>query len=262
MLRKDFCRFNRVDPLAEQFAAYNPYHYVHNNLIIMIDPDGMSAEHTIVTKKEDGTYSVSGGDPLDGDRGVYLDDGNGGKGEQIGESLTAFSFFSNDLKPIIGATIDLESREGQNQLDELMSHNPSVLTYMDNAKGNEPYDYKTECMDYSASKDEQRRYKYRGSKLDNGLIVSARDVGNYGAGWESGKTGIPWGAHRLAADALETKQNTGNYLGLRVQVIGSIRSLLFITTHSWHKEGPATVAAQAEGYLEGRKRLQALWKVE
>jgi len=33
-----------VDPLYEQFPAWNPYHYVHNNPINLVDPTGMSAE--------------------------------------------------------------------------------------------------------------------------------------------------------------------------------------------------------------------------
>ena len=36
--------FLSVDPLAEQFPGWNPYHYVHNNPINLIDPTGMSAE--------------------------------------------------------------------------------------------------------------------------------------------------------------------------------------------------------------------------
>jgi RHS repeat-associated protein len=35
--------FLSVDPLAEQFPNWNPYHYVHNNPINMTDPTGMSA---------------------------------------------------------------------------------------------------------------------------------------------------------------------------------------------------------------------------
>ena len=33
-----------VDPLAEQFVGWTPYHYVHQNPINLIDPTGMSAE--------------------------------------------------------------------------------------------------------------------------------------------------------------------------------------------------------------------------
>ncbi|MGG5507126.1 MULTISPECIES: RHS repeat-associated core domain-containing protein [unclassified Myroides] len=37
-------RWMNVDPLAEQFPGWNPYHYVHNNPINLVDPTGMSAE--------------------------------------------------------------------------------------------------------------------------------------------------------------------------------------------------------------------------
>ncbi|WP_286443188.1 MULTISPECIES: RHS repeat-associated core domain-containing protein [unclassified Myroides] len=34
-----------VDPLAEEFPGWNPYHYVHNNPINLVDPTGMSAQN-------------------------------------------------------------------------------------------------------------------------------------------------------------------------------------------------------------------------
>ena len=37
--------FVSVDPLAEDFAGWTPYHYVHQNPINLIDPTGMSAEN-------------------------------------------------------------------------------------------------------------------------------------------------------------------------------------------------------------------------
>src|SRR5690554_2250671 len=36
--------FISVDPLAEKYPNYTPYHYVHQNPINLIDPTGMSAE--------------------------------------------------------------------------------------------------------------------------------------------------------------------------------------------------------------------------
>jgi len=33
-----------VDPLAEDFPSWTPYHYCHNNPIVLIDPDGRSAD--------------------------------------------------------------------------------------------------------------------------------------------------------------------------------------------------------------------------
>lgn len=32
-----------VDPLADDYPGWNPYHYVHNNPVGFIDPDGMEA---------------------------------------------------------------------------------------------------------------------------------------------------------------------------------------------------------------------------
>lgn len=50
--------FLSVDPLAEQFSGWNPYHYVHNNPINLIDPTGMSAEESDdwIKNKSTGEY--------------------------------------------------------------------------------------------------------------------------------------------------------------------------------------------------------------
>ncbi len=39
----DAGRFLSVDPLADQFPSWTPYHFVHNNPINLIDPDGRAA---------------------------------------------------------------------------------------------------------------------------------------------------------------------------------------------------------------------------
>jgi len=37
-------RWHSVDPLAEDFPSWTPYHYCHNNPIVLIDPDGRLAD--------------------------------------------------------------------------------------------------------------------------------------------------------------------------------------------------------------------------
>jgi RHS repeat-associated protein len=39
-------RWGQIDQLAEQFPGWNPYHYVHNNPILLTDPTGMKADST------------------------------------------------------------------------------------------------------------------------------------------------------------------------------------------------------------------------
>jgi len=50
--------FISVDPLAEQFTGWTPYHYVHQNPINLIDPTGMSADGWIEQEK-DGKTTVT-----------------------------------------------------------------------------------------------------------------------------------------------------------------------------------------------------------
>ena len=49
-----------VDPLADQFAGVNPYHYVHNNPIMLIDPTGMAADSLgpVAAKLDQGAADV------------------------------------------------------------------------------------------------------------------------------------------------------------------------------------------------------------
>lgn len=52
--------FLSVDPLAEDFPGWNPYHYVHNNPINLIDPTGMAAETDYTLNKRTGDVKQVG----------------------------------------------------------------------------------------------------------------------------------------------------------------------------------------------------------
>ena len=205
-------RFTTVDPLADipENVSWSPYNYVRGNPISFIDPDGRNSESTIVRDNFDGSYTVTDYIP-DGMTGVYV---GSLSGEMIGHSLTPYSFSVNG-EAAYGAIIDMDSSDGQEFLNNLYEDDPSPVKYAINAKNNQIYDYKHLCFESCGNWEEDIAYMYRGSVLDNGLIVSGRDVGNIGAGWVAGKNDLKWNTFRIAADQLETKQRTGNWLGVK-----------------------------------------------
>jgi hypothetical protein len=220
--------------------------------LVFIDPDGRSGQSTIVTENEDGTYNVTGGDATDGDLGIYVDNGQGGKGRKIGESVTPYSFFDDDILPVIGATIDLSSSDGQNFIDGFIEDIPSITDYMVNATEGEAYDYKLKGLpeDVGRRSEEGKQYKYRGSVLSDGKIASARDVGNMLAGYVSANYGLPWWMHRLGTDALESYQKAGK------MVIGGVIDYELVRMEpvyhiNWRREGLPTTTAQRVGYEMG-----------
>src|SRR5690606_3308164 len=63
--------FISVDPLAEKYPNYTPYHYVHQNPINMIDPTGMEAEGLNPVFGSDGKYRGNTKEGYTGDILIY-----------------------------------------------------------------------------------------------------------------------------------------------------------------------------------------------
>lgn len=223
-----------IDPLAEKTQEL--YSYVWNNPTRMIDPDGRSGESTIVKDLGDGKYEVVGGDANDGDKGIYVDDGKGGKGEKIGESITSHSFFDPKEKAVLGAIIDTKSNDGQKFIDKLVKENPSLVNYMLNALGGEKYDFKTNNIDKRGNQSELQ-YMYRGSVDENG---------NIGAGLVAARKGYTWQEARVAFDVLETAQES-TVIPVAGKPIPIIRPSF---------EGKNTVKAQMVGFAIGLQRYR------
>ncbi|WP_286444106.1 MULTISPECIES: hypothetical protein [unclassified Myroides] len=76
-----------MDPLAEDFPGWNPYHYVHNNPVNLVDPTGMSADGWVKSEKKNGestyTYDETINSQEDADKSYP-----GMKKQYLGESFT------------------------------------------------------------------------------------------------------------------------------------------------------------------------------
>lgn len=109
-----------------------------------------------------------------------------------------------------GATIDLSDNSGQNFIDEFIKHTPDLHTYVfDKEKGGQTggnCDFKNRRIPYGLSQAQKNIYHNRGMSITiNGKIqiASARDIGNYAAGYIAGATGIPKLLTRFAFDVYQ-----------------------------------------------------------
>ena len=241
-------RWISPDPLSEEFPSWSPYNMSFNNPLKFVDPDGRApviADHIIVEKNKDGTYKVVGGE-ANSDRGIYLNDGKGGKGEQVGNMKTTHSFFDDKDRVVSGAILNPNSTAGQDFVNDVMSENPGILTYMANATGGGEYDFKVEGIENKPKGQTDIQYKYRGSVDENGDFGSARDFGNFTAGMVAARAGYSWSSARAAFDTLETIQNSEV-----IPVAGKPVPIIRPT-----REATTTVKAQMTGFLIGLQRYQ------
>ena len=194
-----------TDPLQEKYVNITSYCYTYNNPVIFIDPDG---RHVEVTKSKDGSYEVSGG-KANKDQNIY--ENYGLKNQRvIGKMLTQYSFMNDDGNAIKGSIIDLSDKSGEEFLSDFMNNTPSLIDYMPNAIGGEKYDFKRNGTEYGDNNYNNSLYHHRGMivSIDNKkYIASARDIGNFAAGYIAGKNDLSWAIARLGFDLLETKQH-------------------------------------------------------
>ena len=188
-------RWTVPDPMAEKYYGVNAYGYCAGNPVMMVDADG---KRTFVRDLGEGRYQVIGG-KLDFDRSIYvmnpdktyvLDEH--GKRKKIGKSLTKYSFYDSDKKKWAkGSIIDMNDVSGENFITKLTGELIPLGNYMENAKTGGDYDFKHSKNDM---------YSGMPFSEDGSTIASARDIGNYVAGYYAGSNAFSWPVSRIAFD--------------------------------------------------------------
>lgn len=205
---KEKARWLSVDPLSEKYYDLSPYNYCGNSPLRYVDLTGTEmAEYIEVTINSNGTYTVVQG-TADSDKNIYIINKEGERtGKIVGEMLTEYSFHDEDGNAITGVIIDPNDNSGQDFMDnEIIEKNPNLFHYMPNALGGKKYDFKKKGIKRGEQSYNNPQYLYRGMPF-NDKIASARDIGNYAAGYMAGRNGFNWIYTRSAFDMLESSQN-------------------------------------------------------
>jgi RHS repeat-associated protein len=209
------------------YVNLHVYHYAGNNPVKYRDPDGMYIE---VTANEDGTYTVTGG-TQNRDRNIYIMKDGERTGEILGQTFTKYSFFDEKGNVVAGAVINPNDSSGQDFIDDIKSNTPTLIQYIPNAVNREEYDFKSK-----GGNDPTNHYRGMPIKDAKGNTVygTARDVGNYVAGYVAGRNGLNFILTRAGLDAYNTLKN-GNGI--------------------WTPEPMVSRSAQDAGYYAGTRQL-------
>ena len=188
--------------MRQKYPQFSPFVYCANNPIKLVDPNGMEI-YVEVEESSNGVYTVVGG-TLNKDKNIYVVKNGERTGEILGQTFTKYSFFGNDGNIVVGATIDLNDMSGQNFLDDFMKNTPDLITYIfDEEKGgriNGNCDFKNIG---NKGVNNISQYHNRGMRINTGdgvKIATARDIGDFAAGYIAGKNGIPKLSTRIAFD--------------------------------------------------------------
>lgn len=124
--------------------------------------------------------------------------------------LTKYSFFDEDNNVVLGTIINPKDNSGKSFLTDIKNDRPMLITYITNATSGGEYDFKSKGID-RRGKQSISQYHLRGMPLNGvagvgeGTVYgSARDVGNYAAGFVASAAGLDWDEARLGFDLYES----------------------------------------------------------
>ncbi len=230
-------RFLSTDPLANDALSWTPYNAMWNNPLRFVDPTGTwSIDHIEVSVDNNNNYVVQNG-VIDDDLNIYIVEDGIRTGEILGQMVTAYSFFSDQGNVITGAVIDPNNNSGRDFLEQIKNEDPNLLTYIPNAVHEGKYDFKTsETIPNGMTLEKHANRGMPITENENYTVYgTARDIGNYAAGFVSGRNGLSWNETRIGFDAYQT--------GTRKLLKGE-----------WSPEPQVSQAAQRLGFDAGIKQ--------
>lgn len=190
------------DPLLKKYPHISSYAYCSWNPINKIDPDGRDVN---VINNGDGTYTTYSGE-INDDLNIYIVDNNGQRtGEVLGQTLTPYTFFGGNDQFIEGATINMHDYSGQEFLSHITIDDPNPVLYAIQALPYGDNDFKNNGYVDGMNKT-QHHYRAMPINVFDGSgtkIATARDIGNYAAGFVAGSNGLSWGQTRTMFDRVQ-----------------------------------------------------------
>ena len=153
--------------------------------MIFFDLTGCSTQVVMIDSTR---YMVVDGNLDDNDRNIYVVAwNNDGKlertGQVIGQSATMWSFYNSDSNSWEqGSVIDLSDDSANSFMEKIQNDNENLLTYMGKGKNGQEYDFKNNGDPY--------RGMHASFMGDQTTLASARDIGNFGAGYKAGRKGL------------------------------------------------------------------------
>ena len=189
---------------------------------------GSQTPYVDVHDNGDGTYTVVGGVPNE-DCSVYVVDDQGNR-TYLGTMLTSNSFFDKYDVVVSGAIIYSNCIIGQLFLNDVINNTPNLYTYgfddVYSGRHDKYYDFKS--WGSKGLEDYELLCHYnRGMMIDYGdgiYIATARDIGNFAAGFIAAENGLSFTLTRILFDiyqgGIEPRvsryaQNKGFLWGLR-----------------------------------------------
>lgn len=205
------------DPLLDKYPYISPYAYCAWNPVKYVDPDG---RWIAVTSNDDtGTsYEVVGGAVEVEDCNVYIvgndyntkNDGKPSNVEILGQTVTPYSFCNNKGEVESGSTINMNDKSGDAfiarfQNDEVPLIGYILPTILSNESG-----WPNGGCDFKSGDNPNRGMPLT---ILGGKIGTARDIGNFAAGFLAASNGITGRTTRTVFDVFQNLTTKGYTTG-------------------------------------------------